>query len=214
MSVSTPQTDLEYYAIQMKWAKLGYIALSYECRGWAGAGGKIGTAGPDDVEDHKSVVCPPPYPPLPPRARAISSHPAPPRASQPLNDPPPPPPQQVDYLYSMSGKWKLDERKKIATAGVSYGGGMAAIAAGNDTRVGAVLSMSGWGNLTTALYGGDTPSLVWGEILMGSGAVDGHEPEELIQKWHELIEHKDVPAVRAWADVRSSLNYLPALCGG
>ena len=121
---------------------------------------------------------------------------------------------QVDYLYSMSGKWKLDENKKITTAGVSYGGGLAAIAAVNDTRVGAVLSLSGWGNLTTALYGGDTVSLVWGEILIGGGAVDGHEPAELIQNWRELLDHKNITAVKAWADDRSSLNYLPALCGG
>ena len=62
----------------------------------------------------------------------------------------------------------------IASAGVSYGAGLASLSGAQDARVKAVLSLSGWGNLTTALYGGDTVSEVWGSILVGGGELDGH----------------------------------------
>ena len=78
----------------------------------------------------------------------------------------------------------------------------------------AVASLSGWGNLTTAMYGGDTPAVIWGSILVESGAVDGREPKELIERWHELLGHYDVQSCLEWADVRSPLNYTELLCGG
>ena len=163
----------EYYAVQEQWASQGYVVVSYETRGWLGAGGKIGTAGPDDVRDAAAVV---------------------------------------DTLFANSQKWHVDTNK-IASAGVSYGAGLASLSGANDTRIKAVLSLSGWGNLTTALYGGDTPSLVWGEILVGTGGADGREPAELLTEWEDLLNHRDVAQVSRWSDVRSPLNYLDAMCG-
>jgi hypothetical protein len=69
-------------------------------------------------------------------------------------------------------------------------------------------------NLTTALYGGDTASLYWDNLLAWSGAQDGHEPPELLQTFHDLLADTHINNVFAWSDARWPLNYLEQLCGG
>ncbi|MFZ5597523.1 MAG: CocE/NonD family hydrolase [Bacillota bacterium] len=45
------------YDIQMqKFARAGYVAICYTCRGWYSAGGEIGTAGPLEMQDLNKVV--------------------------------------------------------------------------------------------------------------------------------------------------------------
>eukprot|EP01061_Rhynchopus_euleeides_P047764 TRINITY_DN97_c0_g1_i14.p1 TRINITY_DN97_c0_g1~~TRINITY_DN97_c0_g1_i14.p1 ORF type:complete len:553 (+),score=236.78 TRINITY_DN97_c0_g1_i14:47-1660(+) len=46
----------EYVWPGYEMAEMNYIALQYTCRGWYTSGGKIGTAGPDDVRDHEEIV--------------------------------------------------------------------------------------------------------------------------------------------------------------
>jgi hypothetical protein len=117
----------------------------------------------------------------------------------------------VDMLGSKVAEWV--NTSAIAAAVVSYGAGIAVLAAAADPRIKVALSMSGWGNLTTAFYGGDTPALVWGSILVDSGKLDGHEPPILIERWHELLEHKNISQVSAWSNNRSAMHYLDQLCG-
>lgn len=48
--------EWEYEAQMIKYARRGYITLSYDCRGWGLAGGNIGTAGSLELEDLNKVV--------------------------------------------------------------------------------------------------------------------------------------------------------------
>jgi acetyl esterase/lipase len=166
--------DTEYYNVQTDWAAKGYVVMSYETRGWDGAGGSIGLGGPEDLRDHRVIV---------------------------------------DLMVANAAKWRVNT-SALATAGVSYGGGMAVLSAANDTRIKAALTLSGWGNLTTALFGGDTASLYWGNLLIGGGELDGHMPAELVERWDDLMDHTNVSSTSVWADLRSPLHYTKQLCGG
>ena len=125
----------------------------------------------------------------------------------------------VDLLVRHAAQWRVNT-SALATLGVSLGGGLAVLGAAQDSRIKCALTLSGWGNLTTALYGGDTPSQVWGQILVNSGKWDGHEGPGLGQRWKELTNRSCsrsaacVENVSRWSDVRSPLHYTEQLCGG
>ena len=71
----------------------------------------------------------------------------------------------------------------FGACGVSYGAGIAVLAAAHDTRIKTALSLSGWGTLTVALWGDETASLYWGNLLLSSGSGDGHELPVLAQMY-------------------------------
>ena len=118
----------------------------------------------------------------------------------------------VDYLVAHASTYSVDIAR-FGNAGVSYGAGIASITAALDPRIKAVASLSGWGNLTSALYGAETVSSFWGDVLVESGGALGKEPQELLAQWKHLNEHTNVAGVRAWADNRSVLMYIDQLCG-
>ena len=164
-------SDVEYSSVQHAWAQThGYASLSYESRGWDGAGGTIAMGGPADWHDQSRVI---------------------------------------DVLVHQRGI----NASALATLGVSLGGGLAVLGAAHDPRIKCALSLSGWGNLTTALYGGDTASEEWGGVLVGSGNMTGHESPVLKVRWQELMQRKNISSVSAWSDVRSPLNYTDLMCG-
>eukprot|EP01044_Picomonas_judraskeda_P000701 COSAG03_NODE_33_length_18025_cov_70.016903_12_plen_497_part_00 len=163
-------SDVEYYTVQHAWAGLGIASLSYESRGWDGAGGMIAMAGQVDWRDHRAVV---------------------------------------DVLAAQQGV----NASALGTLGVSLGAGLAVLGAAHDSRIKFAVSLSGWGNLTTALYGGDTASAQWGSLLVSSGNKTGHESSALKMRWQELLHHKNLSSVSRWSDTRSPLNYTEALCG-
>lgn len=59
------------------------------------------------------------------------------------------------------------------------------------------LSMSGWGCLTEALWlwGGQAPSLVWGDVLVLAGKLFGHEPADLANRLNQLEHHDNITAI-------------------
>ena len=56
MGNSWGMPGIEYLWPSRELAEKNYIAVEYEARGFYTSGGKIGTASPDDVADHASVV--------------------------------------------------------------------------------------------------------------------------------------------------------------
>eukprot|EP01061_Rhynchopus_euleeides_P047771 TRINITY_DN97_c0_g1_i9.p1 TRINITY_DN97_c0_g1~~TRINITY_DN97_c0_g1_i9.p1 ORF type:complete len:537 (+),score=215.20 TRINITY_DN97_c0_g1_i9:60-1670(+) len=56
MGNSWGMPDIEYLWPSRELAEKNYIAVEYEARGFYTSGGKIGTASPEDVADHSSVV--------------------------------------------------------------------------------------------------------------------------------------------------------------
>lgn len=101
----------------------------------------------------------------------------------------------------------------IGTAGISYGSGISLIGAAQDSRVKAIAAMSSWGDLVDALYGNQTPRLVWGELLNTLGQLSGNPDPIIGQHWNDIKNQNlsDIPAVIEWANLRSPINYVDQL---
>lgn len=115
----------------------------------------------------------------------------------------------IDYLIA---NYPVDPNA-IGTAGISYGSGISLIGAAKDSRVKAIAAMSSWGSLTDALYGNQTPRLVWGELLTIAGGLTGNPDPIIAQHWDSIKNQKlnDIPEVMAWAEERSPINYVDQL---
>lgn len=101
----------------------------------------------------------------------------------------------------------------IGTAGISYGSGISLLGAAHDPRVKAISAMSSWGDLEHALYGNETPRLVWGELLTISGSLIGNLDPIVNQYWSDIKSQNlpAIPEIREWAAVRSPINYVDQL---
>ncbi|MCP9963070.1 alpha/beta fold hydrolase [Streptomyces somaliensis] len=99
---------------------------------------------------------------------------------------------------------------RIGMAGVSYGAGIALLAAAHDERIRAVVALSGWADLVGSIYSGRTQHLQAAAMLGGSGYLTGRPGPELqrilanflssnLDSERELIE---------WGRKRSPAAYL------
>jgi predicted acyl esterase len=113
----------------------------------------------------------------------------------------------IDWLQANT---ELNDAK-LATAGISYGGGISLLALAQDERIKTAVAMSGWADLEMALYGGDTLREVWLNLLIGSGAVFGRLSPNLLELADKLRTRRDVDEVRGWAAERSALTYIDAI---
>ena len=116
----------------------------------------------------------------------------------------------VDTLVANAAAWHVDP-ERLASAGISYGAGLAVLGAAYDRRIKAAASLSGWGNLTTAFFHGDAPHRVWANLLILVGKATGRIPPELDEMWSNLATATNVAQTVAWADVRSPERYLAEL---
>ncbi len=115
----------------------------------------------------------------------------------------------IDYLIA---NYPVDENA-IATAGISYGSGISLIGAAQDPRVKAVAAMSSWGDLVDALYGNQSPRLVWGELLNLAGSLIGNPDPSIAENWDIVKNQKldQIDQVIEWAGPRSPINYVDQL---
>ncbi|MFD3538110.1 alpha/beta fold hydrolase [Streptomyces sp. NPDC058662] len=101
---------------------------------------------------------------------------------------------------------------KIAFLGESYGSGISQLAAAHDPagRVDAVVALSTWGNLATALLGNDTQHLKAVDALVGM--TGGPEERKFDAATRQILDDfrkgVNLPKVRAWAEERSPQSYL------
>ncbi|HSH04328.1 MAG TPA: CocE/NonD family hydrolase [Anaerolineae bacterium] len=96
----------------------------------------------------------------------------------------------------------------IGMAGISYGAGLSLLGAAHDSRVKTVMAMSGWGDVGEALFAQETPRLVWGGILVGSGYLLGDMDPVIADHYTNILTHTDVDDTLAWAALRSPVNYV------
>lgn len=115
----------------------------------------------------------------------------------------------IDYALGRR-KWHVDAGA-IATCGISYGAGIAVLAAAHDPRIKAAASLSGWGNLTDALYAANSPSRVWANLLLVSGEIFGREPADLWRIWNSINTRNNISGVKAWSDMRSPVAVVDKL---
>ena len=115
----------------------------------------------------------------------------------------------IDFLLA---NYPVDPQA-IGSAGISYGSGISLLGAAFDSRIKAVSAMSSWGSLTDALYGNNTPRLVWGELLTLSGQLIGNLDPIVAQYWNDIKSQNlnEIPAIVEWAGIRSPINYVEQL---
>ena len=102
---------------------------------------------------------------------------------------------------------------RIGSAGISYGSGISLIGAAQDSRIKAVAALSSWGDLEYSLYGNQSPSLVWGELLDLSSQLIGR-PDPIITRYYNAMLSQKlemIDEIVAWARVRSPLTYVDKL---
>ena len=115
----------------------------------------------------------------------------------------------IDYLLA---NYPVDPQG-IGSAGISYGSGISLLGAAHDSRIKAVSAMSSWGDIEHALYGDQTPRLVWGELLTISGNLIGNLDPIVNQHWSDIKAQnlEAIPAIVEWAAIRSPINYVDEL---
>ncbi|MQS11001.1 acyl esterase [Streptomyces kaniharaensis] len=96
----------------------------------------------------------------------------------------------------------------IGMVGLSLGGGLTLLGAAFDPRIKAVASLSGWADLTDALYSGQTRHTQAAAVLAGIQAPTGRKSPEFAKVLDDLFADRDLPDVIRWADTRSPSAYL------
>jgi len=117
----------------------------------------------------------------------------------------------VDWLSSnvpMDGN-------NLAISGISYGAGLSLLAAAKDSRIKAVVAMSGWAALIEQMYRNEVPNPIWLDILQLSGQLTGRL-DPLVANYNSLLQNPDTPAAKiseiaTWAWARSPSSGLPQL---
>lgn len=105
--------------------------------------------------------------------------------------------------------------QRLASAGISYGAGLSLLAAARDSRIKAVVAMSGWASLIEQMYRNEVPNPIWLDILQLSGQLTGRL-DPLVANYNSLLQNPDTPAARiseiaSWAWARSPSSVLPQL---
>ena len=99
----------------------------------------------------------------------------------------------------------------IGMAGISYGAGISLLGAALEPRVKVVVAMSGFTDLDRALDGNDTPRLLWGLLLLGSGEVLGRMDPAVPALYQDVLANRRIPEGEAFLALRSPITYLAAL---
>jgi predicted acyl esterase len=100
---------------------------------------------------------------------------------------------------------------RIGVGGVSYGAGIALIAAGHDARIKAVVAMSAWTDLIDSLYGNQTrhPQAVY--LLKYSAELLGTPSDEFETILDDYFANENIDTIKAWGGIRSAQTYLAAI---
>ncbi|MER6052669.1 CocE/NonD family hydrolase [Streptomyces sp. NPDC001793] len=97
---------------------------------------------------------------------------------------------------------------RVGMVGLSLGGGLTLMGAAFDPRVKAVASLSGWADLTDALYSGQTRHLQAAGLLAAVQTPTGRRSPEFARTLSDLYADRDMPRVIQWAHTRSPATYV------
>ncbi|MEU8511758.1 CocE/NonD family hydrolase [Kitasatospora sp. NPDC048722] len=97
---------------------------------------------------------------------------------------------------------------RVGMIGLSLGGGLTLLGAAFDPRIKAVASLSGWADLTDALYSGQTRHTAAATRLENIEHLTGRKSPEFATALDDLFGDHDLPDVIKWAGVRSPATYL------
>jgi predicted acyl esterase len=99
---------------------------------------------------------------------------------------------------------------KVGMAGVSYGAGIALLAAAHDKRIKAVAALSGWADLVESIYSGRTQHVQATALLTGAGYLTGRPSEEFQQITADFFSSNlaKEQGLIDWGRKRSPITYL------
>ncbi|MCM3885332.1 alpha/beta fold hydrolase [Frankia sp. R82] len=100
---------------------------------------------------------------------------------------------------------------RIAAAGLSYGAGIALLAAGADPRIGAVASLSGWTDFGLSLYAANTRHKAAVNLLTTLQSLTGRRGDEVSELLDDYRAFRNMPQVLDWARPRGVASDLDAL---
>ena len=105
--------------------------------------------------------------------------------------------------------------QRLASAGISYGAGLSLLAAAKDSRIKAVVAMSGWAALIDQMYRNEVPNPIWLDILQLSGQLTGRL-DPIVAAYNSALQNPDTPPARIqeiadWAWPRSPSSAIPQL---
>jgi predicted acyl esterase len=109
----------------------------------------------------------------------------------------------IDYVVDHASQWQVNT-SAIAMVGISYGAGLTLEAAGFEPRLATAVSLSGWANLTQALYSHGTPNKAWTDLLEITADILGRPESIMAQMINDLMTHQNMSAVEAFAAQRSA----------
>ena len=100
------------------------------------------------------------------------------------------------------------DSEKIASAGISYGGGVSLIASAKDDRIRAVIAMSSWTDLEDSLYPNETLNKIWVDFLVAMGRITGSLDPKVLSIYRNAKKRKEIDELRRWAKERSAITYI------
>lgn len=114
----------------------------------------------------------------------------------------------IDWLI----KHTPTDPKRIGITGISYGGGIALLAAGHDARISAAAAMSPWTDLYHSLYINKTSQTLWINVLkLSANMVRARLGAEAQRYLKDILHYQVQNDAQNWARQRSPLYYIDAL---
>jgi len=104
------------------------------------------------------------------------------------------------------------DAQRVAVGGVSYGAGIALLAASRDDRIRAVFCLSGWTDLATSVYYNDTVSSRAVKYLGHVARITGRMGNDLINLLNEAASNSiSSESLNGAVSSRSAVSVMPAL---
>jgi len=155
----------EYIMQARKFAKKGYIVLSYSCRGWGFSGGKIQMGGDIDWIDFNTIV-------------------------------------------GWLGENAPVDEQNIGVCGSSLGGGGSLQAIAHDERIKTAAATSPYIDQFRSMYSQETPRLVWGSLLIFSGALMGRISPWMLDLYEYTLTGTNIDSVYEMTWDQGPVNFI------
>lgn len=104
------------------------------------------------------------------------------------------------------------DMSRVGALGISYGGGTALLAAAQDERIDAVVTMSGWADLHASMIPNKTISEQIEKLLVGAAKITG-KPGKLLRDVKTIIEEDRLEDLVEPFRKRSAIHKIDALAG-
>lgn len=110
----------------------------------------------------------------------------------------------VDWLINNSPV----DGANIGVCGVSLGGGTALNGIAHDSRIKTAAAISTWTDLERHMWSDVTPRMVWGSILVITGAILAHMNDDIYNIFNCTLTNTNISWLKEWCTLRSPITYI------